>query len=347
MRDMETSAEGRDGGSGQPAEPVPPGPDKMPGSALVLPGDQVDYARVRRYLDEAKAATTRRGYGQDADHFAIWCADHHYRALPADPLVVADYLTELADAGYKPATIMRRASGIAYAHRQAGRPPPTTNPGVREVLQGIRREAAHRGLTRTRARGLTLPQLIALVADLPDTTAGIRDRALLLVGYALGLRASDLAGLDRTGVEPARDGYDIHLRISKTDQLGAGETLALAPGAREATCPVTALRRWLELLDQPAGPLFRSVSKSGRIGDGRLVTSSVHRILRRAAGNAGISLDRLSPHSLRRGFATTAYAAGVPEAEIARTGRWKTLTVMRDYNDAERWTKPASGGLGL
>lgn len=315
--------------------------------ALVLPGDQLDYARVRRYLDDAKAPNTRRGYSADADQFAIWCAGRRMPAMPAAPFTVAAYLTELADDEYKPTTIMRCAAGIAHAHRAAGHRSPTDNPGVRGVLQSVRRPAARAGVTRKRSRALTLRQVQALVDDLPDNAGGVRDRAIILTAYALGLRASDIVGLDRTGITPAGDGLDVLIARSKSDQLGVGETLALVAGAREATCPVIALTRWTELLDTDSRPLFRSVTKSGRIGDGRLAPSSVRRILTRAAVDADVTLDRLSPHSLRRGFATTAYAAGVPEAEIARTGRWKTLTTMRQYNDADRWKTPASGKLGL
>ena len=317
-----------------------------PGGTLVLPGDA---ERVGRYLDAAHAAATHRAYAADADAFAIWCARRGAVALPAAPETIAAYLTALADAGAKPASITRRASGIGWVHAQAGHGRPTEHAGVRAVLRGIRRDAATRGVRTTKACALTPAQLRALVEDLPDTLAGARDRVVILVGYALALRASDLVGLDVRDLNTVGEGLDVYVARSKTDQDGAGETLALAPGVRAATCPVTAVHTWLARSHLLEGPLLRRVDKSDHIapGSGSMATSSVRRILTRAATRAGISSDQLSPHSLRRGFATAAYRAGVPEAEIARTGRWKSVTVMRGYDDATRWTAPASGRLGL
>ena len=125
---------------------------------------------------------------------------------------------------------------------------------------------------------------------------------------------------------------------SKTDQDGAGETLALAPGVRAMTCPVTAVHTWLGASGLTEGPLLRRIDKADHLAPEAtpVATSSVRRILTRAAARAGVSTEALSPHSLRRGFATAAYRAGVPEAEIARTGRWKSVTVMRGYDDGHR-----------
>ena len=172
------------------------------------------------------------------------------------------------------------------------------------------------------------------------------------MGYALGLRASDLCALRIEDLNPAgHGGLDVLVRFSKTDQDGAGETLALAEGVREVTCPVRAVRAWLAALAErgvTSGPLFRAVGKgrTQRLGTTALTTRSVDLVLERAAGRAGVSTTGLSPHSLRRGFATTAYAQGVSEKEISRTGRWKSL-VVRTYDASSRWADPASGSLGL
>jgi site-specific recombinase XerD len=205
-------------------DPGPPGP----AGTLVLPGDA---ERVGRYVTAAHAGATHRAYAIDADAFAIWCAHRGAVALPAPPETVAAYLTDLADAGAKPASITRRASGIGWAHAQAGHPRPTEHPGVRAVLRGIRRDAAARGVRTAKARALTPAQLRALVEDLPDTLAGARDRVVILLGYALGLRASDLVSLRVQDLTAAGEGLDVYVARSKTDQDGVGETLALAPGS--------------------------------------------------------------------------------------------------------------------
>jgi site-specific recombinase XerD len=311
-----------------------------------------DLAAVGSYLAASQSESTRRVYGRDMAAWRSWCSGRGLTALPADPLAVAAWLAHLADAGYAPRYITRRLAALNDAHRSAGHPAPGDTEGVRRTVAGIRRTAARTGYRPRQARPLDTATVRALVDELPDTLAGHRDRALILLGYALGLRASDLVWLRIEDLSPAgHGGLDVFLRFSKTDQEGAGDTLALAEGVREVTCPVRAVRAWtaaLAVQGITSGPLFRSVGKgaSPRIGMTALTTRSVDLILTRAAACAGVADEGLSPHSLRRGFATTAYAQGVPEKEISRTGRWKSL-VVRSYDASSRWADPASGSLGL
>jgi site-specific recombinase XerD len=326
-----------------------PAPVSPAGGGLPTPGD---LAAVGSYLAAAQTDSTRRAYARDVAAWRTWCTGRGLTALPADPLAVAAWLAHLADAAHAPRYIARRLSALNDAHRSAGHPAPGDNEGVRRTLAGIRRTAARTGYRPRQARPLDTATVRALVEELPDTLSGRRDRALILLGYALGLRASDLVWLQIEDLSPAgHGGLDVLLRYSKTDQEGAGDTLALAEGVREATCPVRAVRAWTAALAAQgvtSGPLFRSVGKgvSQRLGTRALTTRSVDLILARAAARAGVADAALSPHSLRRGFATTAYAQGVPEKEISRTGRWKSL-VVRSYDASSRWADPASGSLGL
>jgi integrase len=326
---------------------VPHAPDD---DGLLLPGD---LTAVGSYVAAAQADTTRASYARDVAAWASWCAGRSLPGtLPADPLTVAAWLAAMADDGRSPRYVARRLSALNDAHRSAGHAAPGDSEGVRRTLAGIRRTAARAGYRPRRARAVDTATVRALVEDLPDTLGGLRDRCLILVGYALGLRASDLCGLRVEDLTPAgHGGLDVLLRFSKTDQEGAGETLALAEGVREVTCPVRAVRAWTAALGEQGittGPLFRSVGKgrTQRLGAGALTTRSVDLVLERAARRAGVSTEGLSPHSLRRGFATTAYAQGVPEKEISRTGRWRSL-VVRSYDASSRWADPASGSLGL
>jgi site-specific recombinase XerD len=316
---------------------------------LVLPGD---VESVGRYLTAAKAESTRQAYDADFRAWSAWARQRGFSPLPAADAAVAAYLAALSDAGASPRTVARRLSGIGHAHREAGHPSPSEHPGTREVLRGIRRAAARGGRRPRKARALDTQTIRALVEDLPTGVAGLRDRALILVSFALGLRASDACGLDLRDLAPAgHGGLDVTVRWSKTDQEGAGEVLALAPGVRATTCPVRALQAWVDAagLTGGSGPLFRSVGRgtAPRIGRTRMARSSVRLVLRRAAERAGVPLDGLSPHSLRRSFATEGYKAGVSERELARTGRWASVTTMRGYDASSRWADPASARLGL
>lgn len=316
---------------------------------LVLPGD---VASVGRYLDAARAESTRKAYDADFRAWSAWARQRGFTPLPAADSAVATYLAALGDAGASPRTVARRLSGIGHAHREAGHPSPSEHPGTREVLRGIRRTAARDGRRPRKARALDTATIRVLVEELPDGVAGLRDRALILTSFALGLRASDACGLDVADLVPAgHGGLDVTIGRSKTDQEGAGEVLALAPGVRARTCPVRALQAWVDAagIAGEDGPLFRSVGRGPgpRIGRTRMARSSVRLVLRRAAERAGVPLDGLSPHSLRRSFATEGYKAGVSERELARTGRWASVTTMRGYDASSRWADPASARLGL
>ena len=334
--------------------PVPAG-SRLPAvvdvaeGGLVLPGD---LESVGRYLTAAKAESTRKAYDADFRAWSTWAQQRGFTPLPAVDTAVATYLAALSDAGASPRTIARRLSGIGHAHREAGHPSPSQHPGTREVLRGIRRTAARDNRRPRKARALDTQTIRVLVEDLPAGVAGLRDRALILTSFALALRASDACWLDVTDLLPAgHGGLDVTIGKSKTDQEGSGEVLALAPGVRAQTCPVRALQAWVDAagIGGDGGPLFRSVGRgaSPRIGQTRMARSSVRLVLRRAAERAGVSLDGLSPHSLRRSFATEGYKAGVSERELARTGRWASVTTMRGYDASSRWADPASARLGL
>jgi integrase len=319
--------------------------EPRPDSEIVL---AADLERVQRYAAESHAASTRTSYNKDWTRWTTWCTERGITpGPPADPLAVASYLTEMADTGFAPSTITRHLAGIGYHHRQAGHPSPAKNPGVAGVMKGVKRALA--GYQKRQAAPLDTATVRALTEDLPDGLAGIRDRAMVLTSFALGLRASDVVGLNVRGVVPAGHGLDVQIARSKTDQEGVGVTLALSPGTRTDTCPVTALRAWLAAAGLEDGPLFRSVGKgaSQRVGAGRMATSSVTRILRRACLRAGIPAADFSSHSARSGFVTTSFANGVREKDIADTGRWKHLPTLRGYDRSSRWASPASGQLGL
>jgi site-specific recombinase XerD len=318
-------------------------PDR--GRELVL---ATDVERVNRYAKAAKAQNTLTGYTKDWARWTEWCAARSaYAGPPADPLTVAAYLTELADNGAAPSTISRRLSGIGYWHRQAGHPSPARNPGVSEVMQGIRRTLSE--YQPKKAAALDTNTVRALTEDLPDGLAGVRDRAMILTGFALGLRASDVVGLNVRGIVRTGHGLDVQIVRSKTDQEGAGTTLALSPGTRPGTCPVTALLAWVDAAGLVDGPVFRSLTKGPRprMGGTRMATSSVTRILRRACTRAGIPARDFSSHSARSGFVTTAIANGVREKDIAETGRWVHMPTLRRYDRSSRWASPASARLGL
>lgn len=149
----------------------------------------------------------------------------------------------------------------------------------------------------------------------------MRDRVLLLVGFAGAVRSSELVGLNVDDLTERPEGMTATVRRSKTDQHGAVHEIALPFGTDRHTCPVTAVTRWLEHADIANGPLFRTVNRHGHVGGTRLTSQSVTHVVRRTATRANMDRSRLSSHSLRAGFATSARssrATRVPHRETDR-----------------------------
>lgn len=264
--------------------------------------------------------------------------------MPAEPATVAVYATDLARR-LKPSTINRRMAAIAVAHKRQGHPSPAADPTVQAITSGIRRTLA---VAQREAAPARIGEIRRMVAHLPNSTIGLRDRALLLTGFASAMRASELVGLNVGDVEPRDEGLVLLKRRSKTDQEGEGVRVAIPYGTDQETCPVTALRTWLDLAGVAAGPVLRSVDRHGRVGTNRLSTRAVSLIVKRSADAAGLDPDRYSAHSLRAGFCTTAAANGASERSIANQTGHRSMEVLRRYvRHATVFTDNAATSLGL
>jgi integrase len=288
-----------------------------------------------RYLQASLSEATKRAYRADVLAFLS-----RGGSIPATQVQVARYLAALAEE-LSPVTLQRRAVAIGKAHVVQGYADPTKDEHVRATLRGIRR--LH-GRPQRQAAPLLREDLLAVVDALPDSLMGVRDRALLLVGFAGGFRRSELVGLDVEDVAFVPDGLLVTLRRSKTDQEGTGRKVGIPYGAR--ACPVKALRAWLDRAEVTAGPAFRSVSKGGQVGDQALTDQSVNLVLRKCAARVGLSCERLSGHSLRAGLVTSAAKAGVSSWKIRQqTGHRSDAMLQRYIRDADIFVENAAGAL--
>lgn len=285
-------------------------------------------ASVRTYLAAEKSQNTRRAYAADWAHFAAWCGAAGCAPLPAAPIDVATYLSALADSGLKAKTIQRRTAAIRSAHLAAGHEPPTNAEGVKAVMRGIRRTLGISKLKKAPATAEIIAKLLY-----PDTLAGIRDRAIVLVGFAAGLRRSEIVDLNVNDVTWRPRGIVLQLRRSKTDQEGEGADIPVPNG--KALRPVDALKAWLEASLITEGPLFRPVDRHGRLGASRLSDRSVARIVKRAVRAAGIDESVFSGHSLRSGFVTSALDRKVDYFTIMRTTRHVKVDTLKEYDRRE------------
>jgi site-specific recombinase XerD len=299
--------------------------------------------RSRQLAKESRAASTWRAYDSDLRHFRDWCSERQLEPLPADPLALASYLAALEQT-HRPSTIRRRLASISVAHQMAGFETPTADAGVQAVWSGIRRR---HGIAPRKVKAARTKLVTTMVAPLSDRLADVRDRALLLMGFAGALRRSELVALDVEDIIEDDDGLRLLIHSSKTDQEGESTTLGIPYGSHPATCPVRALRAWLAASGIDSGPAFRAIDRHGHMRTTRLSDRAVANMVKRRAAAAG--LDGLfAGHSMRSGFATEAYAKGTAELAIMRHGRWKSNAVMRGYvEEGGIWNDNAAARLGL
>jgi len=313
---------------------------------------------------------TTRAYDADWRHFAAWCERQQMQAMPATPRAVAGYLTALVE-GIRAvdgawverprsiATLARRLATIRQYHRLAGHSFDSRDPVLRETWRGIQR--AHAAPSRHKVPTVT-EVLRAWLRALPESTAGIRDRALLLIGFAGAFRRSELVALDVADCAWHTDGLIITVPQSRSTPGGPAVDIGLPYGAHAETCPIRALAHWMAIANIGEGPLFRPVTRHGSIFPQRLSDRAVALVIKRtvevardaarAEGNTVLA-DALDParyggHSLRAGFIVSAAAAGVSERDIMRHTRHKRAdTLLKYVQNAALLRRNAAAQVGL
>jgi site-specific recombinase XerD len=304
-------------------------------------------AGAAELVTEGVAEETRRGYAGDLARYATWCAGRGLDPIPATAQRLANYVGYLAGKGKSPATVDRALAAILSAHRLAGAPRPDTK-GARAAIRALRQRRAAAGVGVRKATAATVADLRRLVATTDRVSLiGIRDRAIILLGFAGMLRRSEVAALLVGDVAASEEGLTVTVRRSKTDKDAAGAVVAIPFGAHELTCPVRAVAAWRAAAGVIDKALFRRVDRHGRLL-GPMTGQAVGMVIARAAEAAGLE-GRYRGHSLRRGGATAARRAGHDLVSIGRHGRWKDGSpVLLGYlEDSDRWTDNPMRGVGL
>lgn len=301
--------------------------------------------RVNTYLDNARARNTVRGYRSSFGQFRIWCDTAQLSFMPATAETIALYLGSQAGR-LKAATLQHHLAAIAKAHKAAGYSSPVKdNQLIAETMKGVK--AVHGSAQVQKAPVLT-EDLRLMLRGLPEKLLGIRDRALLLVGFAGAFRRSELVGLDVSDLSFTAEGLLITLRRSKTDQGGEGRQVAIPSGSHQETCPVRAMRAWLEAAAITEGAVFRPITRHGKIEPTRLSDHAVALVVKRYAEAVGLIATSFSGHSLRAGFVTSAARAGAPERQIMRTTGHRSIEMVLKYvRQANVFTDNAGLTLGL
>jgi len=284
------------------------------------------------YITRAKGPGTLRAYRSAWKLYCRWCADLAFEPLNSDAALIGLYLARAAERLAIP-TLRVHLAAIATAHRLAGLPLDLKHPRIAMMLEGVARTKGRRPQRQAIA---ILPDTLArMLAAQPDGPLGIRNRAMLLIGYGAALRRSELVALDVGDVvEVPQKGLKILIRRSKTDQRGDGAEIGIWAATDPAFCPVRAWRAWIDLRGDAtaAAALFCGVLKNGVPTGRRLSDKAVERLV----GGAALAIrlpvtERYTGHSLRAGLAT---AAGDEEAQlhdIMRQTRHRSVETARKY----------------
>jgi integrase len=280
-------------------------------------------------LTKSLSPHTTKAYKDDWADFERFCAASCHVAFPATVYVLKVYCSDRATKVSK-STLNRRIAAISRKHREVdGVFNPVRDSTFRLLMSGLRRK---NHTPQIQKKALLVEDLVEILGQIDtDTPQGLRDRALLLIGFAGALRRSELVALNRDDIEIGRQGIVIKIRQSKTDNEGQGQEVAIPRGRRPATCPVTQLEAWLAELGAQQGPIFVRVRRHGVITDQRLSDAAVAVLVKSYVGHAGFEAKDFSGHSLRAGLATSAAMAGQSDRQIMAQTRHKSEAMVRIY----------------
>ena len=287
-------------------------------------------------LQNSKASNTVRAYKSDFNDFGLFCVQNGFKSLPSEPKIVSLYLTHLSTRDIKISTLKRRLVSIGVIHKLKGHYLDTKHPIILENIMGIKRR---KGSIQKGKKPLLINNLKLLIDVIGEYNneeiKKFRDRSIILMGFSGGFRRNEIVSLDYEDLDFVIEGVKINLKRSKTDQFGEGLVKALPYFDNHQYCPVTSLKKWIEISKISSGPLFRRFSKGSKLLENRLTDQTVALLIKKYLQLAGIDNKNYSGHSLRSGFATSAAESGAEERSImAMTGHKSTEMVRRYIKEA-------------
>ena len=296
----------------------------------------------------AKADNTRRAYRAGVRAWCAWCDQHGLTPLPARPADIAAFLAAQRypappERPLSANTLKLRLAAIGYLHYLAGCPSPTTTARVTETLAGLDKLAKQGGQGPKPKLAAKIAILREIVGPIGDDLPGLRDRALLLLGFAGAFRRAELAHIEVADLEEGEHGLRITLPFSKGDRESKGVQVGIPYGTSEL-CPVRALKRWLDAAGIAEGPLFRRIWTTPRpesppaswtptyiVGDNAIDPRTVARIVQARGAAAGFDVQALGGHSLKRGAMNTAKDRRVHPTQLKQLGRHRSYATLSAY----------------
>ena len=286
-------------------------------------------------LKSSKANNTLRAYKADFRDFAIFCQNNGFASMPTEPKILTLYLTHLSKTS-KYSTLKRRLASISVIHKLNGHYLDTKHPVITENLLGIKRVKGTYQKAKKPILINDLKLIINAINQDNNQKNRVKNKALLLIGFAGGFRRSELVSTLLEDIEFVAEGVKIFVKRSKTDQSGEGMTKGIPYFMSPNYCPVVSLKNWIK----------ESKIKSGKIFD--MSDRNVALIIKKYAGIAGLDQNKYSGHSLRSGFATSTAETGAEERSImAMTGHKTTQMVRRYIKEANLFKNNALNKLKI
>ena len=269
-------------------------------------------------LKSSKASNTLRAYKADYKNFASFCIKNGFKPMPSEPKIISLYLTFLSKSS-KFSTLKRRLASISVIHRLSGHYIDIKHPMITENLLGIKRIKGSYQKAKKPILINDLKQIINAIDKDKNEKNKVKNRALILVGFAGGFRRSELVAIHYEDVDFVPEGVKIFAKRSKTDQSGEGMTKGIPYFSNKKYCPVISLKNWIE----------KSEIKSGKIFD--MSDKNVALTVKKYTAIVGLDSNKYSGHSLRSGFATSTAELGAEERSIMAMTGHKTTQMVRRY----------------
>ena len=269
-------------------------------------------------LKNSKANNTLRAYKADFRDFSLFCQQNGFSSMPTDPKVLTLYLTQLSKSS-KYSTLKRRLASISVIHKLNGHYLDTKHPVITENLLGIKRIKGTYQRAKKPILINDLKKIIEVINKDKNKKNTLKNKALLLIGFAGGFRRSELVEIQYEDLEFVPEGVKIFVKKSKTDQSGEGMTKGIPYFSNPDYCPVVSLKKWIEEGDVKSDKIFDMSDRN------------VALIIKRYARVAGLDENKYSGHSLRSGFATSTAEQGAEERSIMAMTGHKTTQMVRRY----------------
>lgn len=305
------------------------------------------------FAANATAENTQRTYAYGWKSFLEWCQLRNIDPYKVDgkEALISFYIAEKAAQGeLKVSSISCYLAAIRNHYLEKGIVINSQHPSIKKVMKGVRNKLLKRPVRKEPLLTEDLREVMQCIVTEKDgelQLLGIRDRALLLLGFSGAFRRSELVSLDVKDLTFTRDGFVALIKRSKTDQEGEGHEKAIPYGANPITCPVRAMKDWLEASQITEGPVFRGINRHGQMQNERLTGHAVALIIKRNILLSSKTGD-FSGHSLRAGFVTSAAKKKVPEHLIMQqTGHKCSDTLKRYIRLGTQFEENAAAQVGL